>query len=145
MRLEIPKIVEPLRLAEYNEAFGDAVVLVWVNPGKALLNAHDRHVVELQSKAEVLTGLLKNAKHNEEFIQKVLGEINSLNDGQMIVLAALWSQGPEETRWTVEEIRTLILETREDNPQLFPWLHRRTMEMIVAYRTAQKKGNGKHS
>jgi hypothetical protein len=55
------------------------------------------------------------------------------------VFAELWSAGPEGTHWSAEEIEALIDGMAETDPQLWPWLRKRTILMIREHREAVKK------
>ena len=112
MRIQIPKILHPINLSEYAVEFGDAQIQVWVNPPIRLL-------AELDALMEAVGA----------------GEFSRLFQW----LSEIWSQGPEESHWTVEEIRQLFEESQESDPALFIWLYQRTLESITEHREVRKK------
>lgn len=55
------------------------------------------------------------------------------------IFAELWSQGPEDTRWTGEEVLVLIVSTFETDPKLFEWMRDQTLGAIGEHRAGLKK------
>lgn len=107
MKINIPKIVKQVELREYAAELEGAVLMVWVNPARALLAELVGKETSTERKAEIF--------------------------------AELWSQGPEDTRWTGEEVLELIVSTFETDPKLFEWMRDQTLGAIGAHRAGLKK------
>lgn len=117
MRITVPKVVRPLKVAEYAQEFGELVIPVWVNPPRDLLGE--------------LIDCLKTVPEEtrEERAHRAIE-----------IIAELWSQGSDqETHWTADEVITLASETMETDPQFWPWLRERTFDMIGEHRKQEKK------
>ncbi|PKN93019.1 MAG: hypothetical protein CVU44_11345 [Chloroflexi bacterium HGW-Chloroflexi-6] len=137
MKIEIPKIVRPLPLADYAPEYGEAVLQVWVNPPKALKDEMQACLVLTESVLEELRKL-KGPEHKAK-----RAELSAKMDeiGEQIIgwLSKLWSQGPEATRLSIEDVKALIDNTRENDPVLYPWIVKRSWTMILEYRAGVKK------
>jgi len=135
-KFDIPKILRPLALKDYAPEMGEAVVQVWVNlPGK-LIEQHDR----LNDEVDLLRPKIANEKATDESRKEAALRLVAIGKEMIAWHAEIWSQGPEETRWTEEEVDELISSTRERDPQLWPWLMMRTKELIQEHRRRLKKG-----
>ena len=154
MKFDVPKINRAIKLSEYAPEFGEAEILVWVNPPVRLMNEHDAAVREV---VEITRGMIREAGkmpltsppapplRNGEGSGKIEGEewkarLEKVAGELARIFSELWSQGPEDTRWTVEEIRELVKGTTETDPGLWPWLRNRTIQTIQDYRAGIKKG-----
>lgn len=95
---------------------------------------------------------LKLAEYAPEFGEKVLHvwvnpprkllsdfQQNPTGEGVINLVSELWSQGPEDTHWSPEEVTTLIEATIETDPALFRWMRDKTIEMVGEHRNAAKK------
>jgi len=114
MKIEIPKIVRPLDLGEYDEALRGQRVYVWVNPTREVMRAYAR---------------LRDEGKDEQADQIKLDE--QLRDW----FAKLWSHGPADTSWTADE----LLEIAETDPAFAGWLILQTWQMIGSHSAHQKK------
>lgn len=111
MDLKIPNIVKPIALKDYAEEFGDAVIWTWVNPTRALRVA--------------LAESILPGKATEEQIGTWFSD--------------MWSQGPEDTRFTPEGVKELAHECIERDPQLWIWLIDKTLGLMAEHFGAKKK------
>jgi len=120
MKIEVPKIIKPMRMAEYAPEFGEKVIAVWVNPPADMILK--------------LGGLTKpvEGESQEEAAERSLDFLETF--------AELWNQGsnPDE-HWSVEDLVTLGQETRTTDPLLWPWMRNRTLDMIFQHRLQEKK------
>jgi len=114
VKINIPKTVTPLELSEYSHALTEQM-FVWVNPPRSLINQF----------AEIFNDPEIGQDEKFEAIKKWLSEI--------------WSQGAEGTHWTVDEVAEMFESTKETDPQFYPWLFSRTMQMIAEHRGIVKK------
>ena len=60
-------------------------------------------------------------------------------EDRALALAELWSQGPEGTQMTPEDIQALINGTFDTDPALFSFLVGRTLRMVAEHRKQIKK------
>jgi hypothetical protein len=110
MKLSIPRLVERLELRGYAEGFGEEGLWVWVNPPRDMIRVHDEQVLTRKASDEEIFGWY----------------------------AEVWSQGPEGTHWSVEEVRELWESSRDTDPRLWAWLVARTSELIREHRVKKK-------
>jgi hypothetical protein len=134
-KINVPKVVRPLKLAEYAPEF-EGEILVWVNPPRSILSMY----AGLAGAAEGALVELR-AAGTEEAAQKVEKTGRALIEWY----AGIWSQGPEDTRWPVEQIKELIEGTVDTDPRLWPWLAAQTLRMISEHRAMVKKDSPPHS
>lgn len=133
MKIKYQDVLKPLYLHEYAESYkdqDDPALMIWVNPprellkGRALLDDEYTQIVrEFQDKADDPKAQKKFESAVEEFVQR-----------SHVWYARIWSQGPPDTHWTVEEINEL----NERDPALLAWLCERTRIMLQEHREHQK-------
>ncbi len=116
MNLIFPKAVERLPLADYMPEMAPQELQVWINPPMATRLAY---FDALRTAATAPT---------EESVAEVYR-----------MTAELLSQGPDDTRWTVEEIQSLVEQCAETDPRFWAWLIGRIVEMIEEHRGNIKK------
>jgi uncharacterized protein YydD (DUF2326 family) len=138
------KIVRTLNLRDFAPEM-EAEIQVWVNPPRAVLTEYSglvEAVRSIRTELDSISAQLEDKQEAETGRQRA-GELaqrlNEVGRAQMEIFAQLWSQGPEETRWTIQEIEQLVERAADTDPALWLWLCRRTLEMITAYRQGQKK------
>lgn len=129
MKFEIPRITRALNLAEYAPEWQSLAIHVWVNPPMKLLQEYDQALAT--ARQAIKDGLVEGYSA-EEAILKVASDLKR-------IFAELWSQGPEDTHWTPEEVEQLVAETAETDPGLWLWLRNRSIELIKAHRQQIKK------
>lgn len=126
-RIVVPKIVRQLDLREYAEEL-TGEICVWVNPPRGKIGEVRGYLLAAR---ELAAG-------GKDVV--ALGEkLDALAEAEYGWFAEIWSQGAEETRWSVEEVRSLVAGAAETDPGLWNWLMRRTFEMIQAHRDGKKK------
>ncbi len=138
MKISIPKVIASVQLGEYAPELQGKFLHVWVNMPKEKLQQYDDLVTSLQeqSLAEAQKTLESNsdsqADDKDQQSDGVRRLINQLKlmlhkkrdrkvDAVDVKLlqwyVEMWSQGPEETRWTVEELQQL----EEQDPAFLSW------------------------
>jgi len=140
-KIEIPRITRPLDFAEYAPEMAGAVIHVWVNPSRKLLDEHDALIDE----AEKLRGQMAEGKASEEEQARIAQRLVAIGHEIVAWHAEIWSQGPVELHWTADEIKELIQSSRETDPKLWEWLGGRTIALITEHRFARKKGSERPS
>jgi len=138
MKIDIPKIIEGLRLGDYAPEFGEAVLCVWVNPPRRLREAYTQAVEESVDALRQAQELSREALE-DEILASLQQRVRASEQKQREWFAEIWSQGPEGTGWTLEEIDELA--ASDSDPALLPWLIGRTVAMIGEHRSASKKAS----
>ena len=94
MKINIPKVIVPIDMAEYAPELAGTCLHVWVNPTLNKMNEHASLAASALS-VEVLT-----------------------SDNLLAWYLDLWNQGPAETHWTLEELHDL----EEKDPAFLSWM-----------------------
>lgn len=131
MKISIPKIIRPLRLAEYAPEYGEAQVQVHVNPSRETLHKviHARRSIAALAEKGAGEAPEKYLKELEKLVKQITGWV-----------AEIWSQGEDaETHWTIEEVDQIIQHSADTDPALWPWLLNSTLDLILEHREAAKK------
>jgi hypothetical protein len=144
VKINIPKVVLPVNLGGYAPELEGSCLFVWVNPPRDTLQAYDDLVTELQSKelAQARKTLIDRNEGSEqkaegsgqkaeqtilakafEQVERMLGRKKEQKaDGIDVKLlewyAQIWNCGPEETRWSVAELREL----EAQDPSFLSWM-----------------------
>jgi hypothetical protein len=138
MKFDIPKIVKVLNAGDYAAELEPVKIQVWVNPPRSLLVRHDEMIAKL---AAAMSKRLELGAGNEVDAGELAKEIEAVRGEMTAVFSELWSAGTDpERRWSAAEIDKLITGMFETDPQLWPWLRNRTIEMIREHRENVKKG-----
>jgi hypothetical protein len=98
MRIEIPKITKKIELREYAEEFGEAVIYVWVNPPRGILNKSANEQETLERISELWSQGPAGTEMSIEEV-KILVEESARTDPR------LWA-------WLMQKTRELIMEHR---------------------------------
>ena len=137
MKITIPKVLIPVHLGEYAPELQGKFLHVWVNMPREKLQEYDDLITSLQEKslAEAQrtlesSGQTSNVERQKsEGIGKVFDQlkamINRKRDRKVDAVdvkllqwyAEMWSQGPEEERWSVEELQEL----EAQDPAFLSW------------------------
>lgn len=135
-KLQVPKIIRPLRLTDYAPEFDPgAVIQVWVNPPTGTLQDYYQLLFELNDAREAVQS------EDSGQIKQAIADMGELSDKLVAAIAEFWSQHEDpETHWAPAEVRELVEQVGDTEPGLWPWLTRRTLEMIEEHRGARKKG-----
>lgn len=134
MKINLPRITRALALTDYAPEMVDAegkplTVHVWVNPPRAMMREH----TELTLNAIELREALGKPEQAAEAVATRVAQAGNALAGWY---AEAWSQHTDAaTHWTMEEVLALGAE----EPALYRWLTRRTIELIDAQRDAAKK------
>jgi hypothetical protein len=136
MKINIPKLTQPLDLGEYAEELRGQIIRVWVNPplktrlerihlSKRFREIGDEMLTLPAEATEQMAALDAEA-------QEMMQQVDELN-------AEMWSQGPEETRFTAEEVRKFREDVIGTDPELVPWIIGRSVDMMLEHLGAVKK------
>lgn len=136
MKINVPKIIKQVNLAEYAPEI-DTSVDVWVNPPRAMMLEFYRLKALSQALSERLATVPEDASEQRMAIGK---ELNDVGIELVAWHAAIWSQGQDEERhWTADEVNQLIDETVNTDPMLWYWLMIQTQKLIAEHRSEIKK------
>lgn len=142
MKIDFKRIVRPLDLSGYAPEYvneGAPVVLqVWVNPPRWMTEARIERSQVGQALQEELKMLLAGQEQAER-IRAILEELVAIGQESITWLSEVLSQGPEETRMSVDEVKALFEEGQEHDPGLYRWIMREAWQMGVDYRGQKKK------
>jgi hypothetical protein len=125
MRFDIPAIVRPLSLADYAPEM-EVTLQVWVNPPRSTIQKYFQSAMDI---GEAIRAGGPDA-------------VAKIEAAGLVVIewaAEIWSQGEDDTRWSVEDVTALQNGCMETDPALWGWLINRTVEMIADHRAASKK------
>jgi len=135
MRFEIPRMLRPLQLSDYAVEFGDAVIQVWVNPP----GEKRRTYGEIVGLMDGIKSKIPADTPSSEQVEQLVEELRGLQIRLIAWFSEIWSQGPQETRWSEEDIRFLLDYSMDTDPKLWAWLVENTMRLIGEHRSRQKK------
>ena len=117
MDLRIPNIIKPIALKDYTEGrdfppeYENIIIWVWVNPRKELRTIFIN---------DILSG-----DASDEQVGKWFSEV--------------WSQGPEDTHFTADEVVKLATLCAEYEPGFWSWIIRQTSQLITEHYISKKK------
>ena len=160
MKIQIPKVVIPVEMEVYAAELKGKFLHVWVNPPKDKLQEYDDLVTALQERElgkakEQLLAVsdepisLANRADGEKqsFLSRTFDQVASMlrvrkekpAEGVDVKLlewyAEIWSQGPEDSRWTVEELREL----EGQDPAFLSWMIAQTWQTRTEHLQRKKK------
>lgn len=127
-KFDVPKMIQSIRLCEYAPEFEDTTIKVWVNPPAKMINEYT--VIR-----NPVAGLVEKAKTaTDEDAAQLAKELIEISAKVVAWYAQIWID------WSVEDVQTLADHSRDTDPMLWPWLTRKTQELIFDHRTEIKKG-----
>lgn len=116
MKINIPKVIVAVEMSEYAPELAGQCLHVWVNPPLDVLGAHLALAAQLQQ-------------------APVSAETANLQDPLLTWYVNVWSQGPEPTRWTLDEAQ----EIQRDDPAFLSWMISATWEARKVHMDRKKK------
>lgn len=133
MKFNIPKIIQPLEMSEYDEAMKDLALQVWINPPNRIHASYWKFQADLMRLSKELESL-KDA--DEEKISKLNSKIEAVNKEIFAWYSEIWSQGSDpNTHVSVEEIEAMT----DEDPAIWAFMTSKTAEMIREHRDKQRK------
>lgn len=139
MKLNLPKIVRPVRLGDFAPEFEKrddgtlAEVMVWINPPAPVVARYE----ELRARGVQVLEKIKGSQDDADALTAARAEFEAVAASLQALYAELWSQAGAETHWTAAEVKELAGDT--ENPTLFRWLTGRTIQMIYEHRSDLRK------
>lgn len=138
-KFEFPKVVQPVHLDEYAKEFGDTVISIWVNPSRAKLDKFHELAEMSMRLREQLHILLEIKQPDKVAIEDITKQLEDCGIATIEWLSEIWSQGNNDTRWPVDEIKELLEHCQDTDPAFYDWLVTRTWRAISEHRSGQKK------
>ncbi len=136
MKKEIPNAVRPIRLVDFLPEFGDEVIWVWVNPTRDVLERRFAQVhqgAQLRKELNELKTLTDDLSRAR--VLEISQELTRVGEALMAWLAEIWSQHKDpETHFSPEDVKTLVDECLEREPELYGWLISETFRLISEHR-----------
>jgi hypothetical protein len=151
MKINIPKVIMQVSLAEYAPELQGSYLHVWVNMPMQMLKTYNDLVTDLQARE------LESAKRMLEMPaqdtarsplwkafdqaahwvsrKKAEDKTEGVQPAMLAWYANLWSQGPEDTQWTVDELHTL----EQADPAFLSWMITRTWQARAEHMEQKKK------
>lgn len=129
--IEIPKIIQPLKLSDYAPEFGDISIPVWVNPPKALLTKY----LDCVNQSKSLVAELQKA--DTDHINEITANLERIGNDLLGWYSEIWSQ--TDTQYPVESVKNLVAGAQDTDPAFWEWLTSGTLNMIAEHRTRAKK------
>jgi hypothetical protein len=157
MKIQIPKVVIPVNMGEYAPELQGKDLFVWVNPPKQKIAEYNDLVTMLQTKelaaaretllpegAEVSKSpngkspLVRTFDQLSRWLkikQETSQRADEIDQQLLDWYAEIWSQGPPDTQWTAEELRTL----ESQDPAFLSWMISQTWKVRAEHIEHKKK------
>jgi hypothetical protein len=151
MKITIPKIILPVEMTDYSPELAGKFLFVWVNPPREMLAQYDELVNELQTKelenARRTLFPAEQPKAESSGLQQTFDTLKhwlhikaetkpeGIDEKLLRWYAEVWSQGPEDSRWTVAELRELEMQ----DPAFLSWMIAETWQTRNEHVQRKKK------
>lgn len=133
MKFDIPKIIKPLEMSEYDERMAGLALQVWVNPPSGVHGSYWKAQSELYKLSKELESLKDS---DAKQITDLNARIEKVNRDIFAWFSNIWSQGEDpETHASVEEIEAMT----DEDPALWGFVTSGTMRLIREHRDNQRK------
>lgn len=153
MKINIPKVIVQVDMVSYAPELDGQLLHVWVNPPMEKLSKYndlvaDLQAQELQNAEQILfppsvvvanevkgpiAGAFAQMKH--WVASKKEKPADGLAQELLEWYAEIWSQGPEETHWTLDELRAL----EAQDPTFLSWMISQTWKARGEHIERKKK------
>ena len=135
MKFNIPKIIRPLEMSEYDEAMEGLTLHVWINPPRGIHSSYWKFQGELLKLSKELEALVEK-KSTEKEIEKLNARIEAVNQEVFAWFSNIWSQGKDpETHVSIEDIEHFA----DEDPAIWGFVTSSTMNMINEHQAKQRK------
>jgi len=152
LKINIPKVIVHVSLADYAPELQGSDLHVWVNMPMQLLNDYNQLVRNLQSRelesakqmldapapapAENRSPLWRAFDQAAHWVsRKKEAKTEGVQPAMLEWYANIWSQGPEDTHWTVPELHML----EQTDPAFLSWMITRTWQARAEHMERKKK------
>lgn len=145
MKIAIPKVLRPVHLADYDEAYGDETVWMWVNPPRATKLKFYEMAEEFARIRSQVTELVENDggegdSQKAEALPPLFARLEELGGELYAWWAEMWSQHQdEESHWTQEEVTELVTAALDADPGFWDFLQESSLDAMQEYREQKKR------
>jgi hypothetical protein len=154
VKIDIQKIVRPVRLGDYAPEYGGQLLHVWVNPPRQMRLDYQQIADELSQASKELELIVKSAmdaqeagKSTPESEEEVAGLVSDYGERLEELarrlyawFAVMWSQaGDEDTRWTTDDVVELVEACLDADPALWAWIQDEHWRLVREHREGLKK------
>ena len=127
MKINIPKVTQPIALSDYAPEFGEQVIEMWVNPPRekrlAFAGIMDRYRDTLARIEQA-----EDSDDLADLTQQIVDQAGELHAWY----AEMWSQGEDE--WTAEQVKELTEAALDTDPGLWDFVQARSLDLMQEYR-----------
>lgn len=146
-KFNIPRIARPVDLASYAPELAEEIVAgtspiyMWVNLTRGAHLQYAEIVREWRSVLASLTATEPTVDKSQAkaAIEEMSGQAEALNQRTAAWWSEAWSQGPENVRWTVDEVQALMLQCSEQDPALWDFITNECWRMVAQHRESARK------
>jgi len=133
MKFDIPKIIKPLEMGDYDEAMKECALRVWVNPPSGVHSSYWRAQADLQKLSNELTSLKDSDTKQVEDLNERIARVNQ---DVFAWFSNIWSQDKDpNTHVSVEELEAMT----DEDPALWGFMTNGTTRLIREHRDTQRK------
>jgi hypothetical protein len=145
-KFNIPRIARSVDLAKYAPEVAEEIakaappIYMWVNLTRGAHLQYAEIVREWRSVLAPLTAEPTVDKSQAKAaIQEMSGQAEALNQRTAGWWSEVWSQGPENARWTVDEVQALMVQCSEQDPALWDFIINECWRMVAQHRESARK------
>lgn len=163
MKIEIKKIVRPIRLGDYAPEYDGQEIHVWLNPPRRVRMDHFEIVQEFSAVVDERVLVMKTAleaaakeagvepeeledkgfemdEGTEASIAEIDAQLEDLSRRLYGWFAEVWSQDEDEgTHWTTDEVVELVEACMDADPALWSWVQDEHWRLVGEHRDGVKK------
>jgi len=148
MKIDIQKIVRPIRLGDYAPEYDGQAIHVWVNPPRQMRLDYQQVADELSQASRELELVVKEAgESTPESEEEAAGLVSDYGERLEELarrlyawFAVMWSQGDDEdTRWTTDDVVELVEACLDADPALWAWIQDEHWRLVREHREGLKK------
>ena len=131
MKINIPKVVRPIRLSDYAPEFGEQAIQMWVNPPRELRLRY----FDITEDYKAVRDQLEQSEEGDD-LTPLVERVVELANGIYAWYAEMWSQGGGE--WTMEDVQEFAQAAMDTDPALWDFVQESSLDVLQAYRRQKK-------
>ena len=152
MKIVIPKVIVQVAMSEYAPELEGKFLSVWVNPSMEKMQGYfdlvnEMQAAELEKARDALIEKPQEPPANQTILQRTFDQLTKWiglkrtqkDEGIDLRLlkwyVEMWSQGPEESRWSIDELKEL----EQQDPTFLSWMISQTWQARTAHIERKKK------
>jgi hypothetical protein len=130
MKFEIPIVIGEIPLGDYHADLAGRILYVHLNPSKAMLKKRTEN-----ANRQMLAFIQLEQIKDDDLAKNIQEQLGALERELWEWYAEIWSKGPPETVWTMDE----LAELSANAPDFLNWMIAKTTGLYTARRQAEKK------